>query len=93
MQYLRIRNWDKYQSIAGQNAPFVRLQTAILLDIEFMCLPDRERLCFLLLLAFAGVSANKIPHSANHWSRVRKNVAAATGSACATESACAVERR
>jgi hypothetical protein len=37
-----------------------------LLDIEFMCLADKERLCFLLLLAFAGVSANKIPDCSNH---------------------------
>ena len=66
MEYLRIRNWNKYQSIAGKRAPYVALQTSILLDMEYMCLPDRERLCFLLLIAFAGTSENKIPASAEH---------------------------
>ena len=66
MDYLRIRNWSKYQQIAGKLAPFVTIQTAILLDMEYMCLPDRERLCFLLLLAFAGTASNKIPGDVNH---------------------------
>jgi len=60
-EYIRIRNWEKYQRIEGNKAPFVQVQTDILLDIEFMMLPDRERLCFLLLLCLAGRTKNKIP--------------------------------
>ena len=66
MKYLRIRNWDKHQKIAGNRAPYVTIQTSILLDMEYMCLPDRERLCFLLLIVFAGTSSNKIPADPCH---------------------------
>lgn len=65
MDYLRIRNWDKYQKTAGDKAPYVTIQTDILLDMEFMGLPDKERLCFLLLLAYAGRASNKIPNDAS----------------------------
>jgi hypothetical protein len=65
-EYLRIRNWSKYQDIAGRGAPYVKLHTSILLDMEYMMLPDRERLAFLLLLAFAGVNQNKLPGDAGH---------------------------
>ena len=61
MKYLRIRNWGKHQDIAGKRAQFVKLSTDILLDAEFMCLGDQTRLCFLLLLAYAGHNSNKIP--------------------------------
>ena len=66
MKYLRIRNWAKHQTIVGKNAPYVTLKTSILLDMEFMSLSDRDRLCFILLIAFAGVSQNKIPCDACH---------------------------
>ena len=65
-KYLRIRNWRKHQKIAGNRAPYVTIQTSILLDMEYMCLPDRERLCFLLLIVFAGTSSNKIPADVCH---------------------------
>ncbi|MDH3637912.1 MAG: conserved phage C-terminal domain-containing protein [Gammaproteobacteria bacterium] len=61
MQYLRIRNWEKFQDTAGRNAPYIKIQTSILLDMEFMCLPNDERLCFLLLLVYAGINSNKLP--------------------------------
>ena len=65
MEYLRIRNWEKYQDTAGHNTEYVKLCPRILLDMEYMGLPDRERLCFILLLAYAGVNSNKIPNDAN----------------------------
>ena len=61
MEYLRIRNWAKYQGTAGLNTQYVKLYTRILTDPEFMELGDRERLCFLLLLTYAGINQNKIP--------------------------------
>jgi len=64
LSWLRIRNWEKYQKISGDKAPYVQVQTDILLDMEFMVLPDRERLCFLLLLCLAGRTQNKLPGDA-----------------------------
>lgn len=65
MKYLRLKNWSKYQNIAGLRAEYVRFQTGILVDAEFMALPERERLCFFLLILYAGIHANKIPYDAN----------------------------
>ena len=66
MEYLRIRNWDSYQDTAGRGTSYVKVQTSILTDMEYMCMPNEERLCFLLLLVYAGVNANKLPADPEH---------------------------
>lgn len=65
MEYLRIRSWSKYQDTAGNRNIFVKLDPLILTDPEFMCLDDRYRLQFVLLLCYAGLHSNKIPNDAN----------------------------
>lgn len=65
MKYLRIRNWNKYQDTAGRGTSYIKVQTSILTDMEFMCLPNEERLCFLLMLIYAGINSNKIPDDDN----------------------------
>ena len=68
-EYMRIRNWEKYQGISMKNANFVKIQTSIIIDMEFNALPVTERLCFFYLLCYAGVNGNKFRLDSNALSR------------------------
>lgn len=61
MEYIRIRNWDKFQHYKKRNAPWLKLATSILDDYEFACLPDISKLHLLLLLPIASRTHNRIP--------------------------------
>jgi hypothetical protein len=53
-QYLRVKNWTKFQHYKKRNPPWIRLQTALLDDKDFQQLPDASRAlapCIWLLAA------------------------------------------
>lgn len=70
MKYVRIRNWDKYQSIRGRGARFIKLSTSSLTDPEFMDLPPQSRYVFHALLMLAGLRGNVFPAKAKALGRM-----------------------
>lgn len=66
MNYLRVRNFEKFQHYKDRNPPWIKFYTALLDDIDFMSLPDDLKwpICGLFLLA--SKLDNKIPLDENY---------------------------
>ena len=62
MQYLRVKNFDKYQHYKDRNPPWVKLYRCILNDYEFCQLPIPSRLVYVFCIILASESDNRIPH-------------------------------
>ena len=61
MEYLRIRNWEKFQHYKDRNPPWIKLHRDLLRDYEFSCLQDASKLHLMLLWLLASQLDNKIP--------------------------------
>lgn len=62
MNYLRIRNWAKYQHYKKRNPAWVKLYSSLLDDYEFGCLQDASKLLAILLILLAARTNNRIPN-------------------------------
>ena len=62
MEYIRIRNWDKFQHYKKRNPAWVKTYSSVLDDYDFACLPDASKTLFLLFPLLAARANNKIPH-------------------------------
>ena len=61
MEYLRIRNFAKFQHYRDRNPPWIKLYTALLDDIDFMSVPDDLKWPVIGLFLLASKLENKIP--------------------------------
>ena len=61
MDYLSIKNWDKYQHYKDRNPPWIKLHHSLLDDYEFSCLQDASKLLLMILYMLASRTENKIP--------------------------------
>lgn len=62
MQYLKIRNWDKFQHYKKRSPPWIKLHAELLSDYEFSCLHDASKAHLLLIWLLASQCDNKIPN-------------------------------
>ena len=61
MEFIRVRNWDKFQHYKKRNPPWVKLYSSVLDDYDYSCLQDASKLLFVLLPLLAAGTNNRIP--------------------------------
>jgi len=61
MEYIKIRNWEKYQHYSQRNPPWIKLHNQILDDYEYCCLQDDSKLLLISLFLLASKTENRIP--------------------------------
>lgn len=66
MQYLKIKNHDKYQHYSTRNPPWIKLYRSILTDYDLLQVPEISRLCFIYLTIIASETDNQIPSDLNY---------------------------
>ena len=61
MEYIKIRNWEKYQHYSQRHPPWIKLHNQILDDYEYCCLQDDSKLLLISLFLLASKTENRIP--------------------------------
>jgi hypothetical protein len=61
MEYISIKNWEKYQHYANRNPPWIKLYHALLDDYDYGRLSDENKLLYLTFLMLAAKTDNNIP--------------------------------
>jgi len=61
-EYLKIKNWEKFQHYKKRRPPWVKLYHELLDDYEYGCLQDDSKLLLISLFLLAGTTDNKIPN-------------------------------
>jgi hypothetical protein len=61
-QFLRVRNWEKFQHYKNRRPPWVRYHVELLDDYELLSLPYATQLLYDRLLLLAARTDNNIPH-------------------------------
>ena len=62
MQYIQIKNWEKFQHYKNRNPPWVKFYHSILDDYEYSCLQDDSKLLLFALYLLAAKTNNMIPN-------------------------------
>lgn len=62
MDYLEVRNWDKFQHYKHRNPPWIKLHNDMLRNYEYLCLQDASKLLLTHLWMLASLMDNKIPN-------------------------------
>jgi len=65
VEYLQIKNWEKFQHYKERNPPWIKLYHTTLDDYEYSCLQDASKLLLISLWMLAGKMNNKIPADPN----------------------------
>ena len=60
-QFLRVKNFDKFQHYKDRNPPWIKLYNDLLDDYDFSCLQDASKLHLLMIWLVASRTNNKIP--------------------------------
>ncbi len=61
MEYISVKNWQKFQHYRDRSPPWIKLHRELLRDYSFMCLQDASKLQLMLLWLLASQLDNKIP--------------------------------
>ena len=61
MNYLRVRNWEKFQHYKDRTPPWIKLHRDLLNDYKFSCLQDASKLHLILIWLLASQLDNRIP--------------------------------
>jgi len=70
MQYIKIKNWDKYQARSDRpTGPWIKLHTEIPENYEFSVLSDNHKLQLIMLWVLAGRVGNLLPMDSKWLSR------------------------
>lgn len=72
-QYLRVRNWDKFQHYKDRNPPWIKFHRELLHDYDFTCLQDASKLQLMLIWLLASQMDNKIPANPD-WIKSQLNI-------------------
>jgi hypothetical protein len=62
MQYLSVKNWEKFQHYKNRNIAWIKLYLSLLDDFEYTHLSDRGKVLYLHTLLLAGKHSNLIPY-------------------------------
>jgi len=65
MNYLKVKDWEKFQHYKDRNPPWIKLSRDLLRDYEFQCLQDASKLHLMLIWLLASQMDNKIPADKN----------------------------
>jgi hypothetical protein len=68
-QYLRVRNWERFQHYTNRRPPWVKYHVELLDDYELLQLTLETQLVFDRLLLLAARTDNNIPHDPEHIGR------------------------
>jgi hypothetical protein len=60
-EYLRVKNWEKFQHYSHRNPPWIRLYSQLLDDPDFATLPDASKAHLMGIWLLASRTENKIP--------------------------------
>jgi hypothetical protein len=69
-QYLRVRNWEKFQHYKDRRPPWIKLHVELTDDYAFSSLTDAQRFHLIAIWMLAARCDNKIPNDRN-WIAVR----------------------
>lgn len=61
MNYLSVKNWEKFQHYKDRTPPWIKLHRELLDDYDFSCLQDASKAHLMLLWLLASQLDNKIP--------------------------------
>lgn len=63
MQYLRVKNWEKFQHYKHRCPPWIKLHGSLLDDYDFECLPDASKLlAFCIWMLASRIGHDRIPN-------------------------------
>jgi hypothetical protein len=62
MQYLRVKNLERYQHYGTRNPPWIKLYRTILSDYELRQVPVISRLAFIYFMVLASETDNRVPY-------------------------------
>lgn len=65
MNYLKVKNWTKFQHYKDRQPPWIKLHRSFFDDYEVSCLQDASKLHLILIWLFAAQNDGKIPEDAN----------------------------
>lgn len=71
MDYLRVKNWDKFQHYKDRNPSWIKLHIALLSSHEWVTAPtDDDRLLMIVLMLIAAQTDNCIPNNPKYIQKV-----------------------
>jgi len=73
MEYISIKNWEKYQHYRDRNPPWIKLYHALLDDYKYCCLQDASKLLLTSLFLLASRNENKIPADST-WIKMKSSI-------------------
>lgn len=62
MEFISVKNWEKFQHYKDRNPPWIKLHRDLLRDYDFSCLQDADKLLLMLLWLLASQLGNRIPN-------------------------------
>lgn len=65
MEYLKVKNWTKFQHYKARNPPWIKLYRSMLADYEFCALSDTSKCHLMLIWLEAANRDGAVPHDAN----------------------------
>lgn len=64
-EYIRVKNWDKFQHYKDRTPPWIKLYNDLLSDYDFTCLQDDSKLHLVMIYLVASQTENRIPNDGN----------------------------
>ena len=65
MEYLKVKNWTKFQHYKHRQPHWIKLYQSLLADYEFQRLPDPTKLHLILIWLFASTHEGLVPNDAD----------------------------
>lgn len=62
MDYLKIKNWSKFQHYKHRSPPWIKLHRSLLSDYAFQCLQDASKAHLILLWMYASETDGAVPN-------------------------------
>ena len=62
MEYLKVKNWDKFQHYKHRSPPWIKLHQSLLSDYDFQCLRDASKAHLILLWLWASNHDGAVPN-------------------------------
>ena len=70
MEYLKIKNWAKFQHYKHRSPPWIKLHRSLLADYAFSCLQDASKAHLILIWLHASEHDGAVPNDPHHLRRL-----------------------
>ena len=70
MQYLKIKNWEKYQHYKDRNPPWIKLHYELMTSADWVMLADASKLLAVVCMMIASRNDGKVPNDPKYIKRV-----------------------